>query len=248
MLRRRQAGALAMRSQAVRALMLRYLTARPGRVHDSLLHHARGGLEVFQCFPSVSSVFSQCLFVCGPRRYISSGEYIQMSGRAGRRGKDEKGTVIVCADETLDMDTCQGLMAVSVAMTGAHTHDGAWMQPRACQALCGRAHLCLLALPGSMHGHTFKHSVAATSPSSVTYVSLAECRSCAPAQLQGKPNPLLSSFRLSYYTLLNLLKRVEGGTDSLEYVIAHSFQQFQQEAARPRVRERLCTLLSWPRA
>lgn len=53
--------------------------------------------------------------------------------------------------------------------------------------------------------------------------------------LQGKPNPLLSSFRLSYYTLLNLLKRVEGGTDSLEYVIAHSFQQFQQEAARPRV-------------
>lgn len=53
--------------------------------------------------------------------------------------------------------------------------------------------------------------------------------------MQGKPNPLLSSFRLSYYTLLNLLKRVEGGTDSLEYVIAHSFQQFQQEAARPRV-------------
>jgi ATP-dependent RNA helicase DOB1 len=54
-------------------------------------------------------------------------------------------------------------------------------------------------------------------------------------RLQGKPNPLLSSFRLSYYTLLNLLKRVEGGTDSLEYVIAHSFQQFQQESARPRV-------------
>lgn len=53
--------------------------------------------------------------------------------------------------------------------------------------------------------------------------------------MQGKPNPLLSSFRLSYYTLLNLLKRVEGGTDSLEHVIAHSFQQFQQEKARPRV-------------
>lgn len=58
-----------------------------------------------------------------------------------------------------------------------------------------------------------------------------------PCTPQGKPNPLLSSFRLSYYTLLNLLKRVEGGTDSLEYVIAHSFQQFQQEAARPRVRQ-----------
>jgi ATP-dependent RNA helicase DOB1 len=61
---------------------------------------------------------------------------------------------------------------------------------------------------------------------------------------QGKPNPLLSSFRLSYYTLLNLLKRVEGGTDSLEYVIAHSFQQFQQEAARPRVRVCVCVRLT----
>jgi hypothetical protein len=58
---------------------------------------------------------------------------------------------------------------------------------------------------------------------------------CGCCCFQGTPNPLLSSFRLSYYTLLNLLKRVEGGTDSLEYVIAHSFQQFQQEAARPRV-------------
>jgi ATP-dependent RNA helicase DOB1 len=53
--------------------------------------------------------------------------------------------------------------------------------------------------------------------------------------LQGKPSPLLSSFRLSYYTLLNLMKRVEGGTHDLEYVIANSFQQFQQEQAMPKV-------------
>jgi hypothetical protein len=69
---------------------------------------------------------------------------------------------------------------------------------------------------------------------------------CVCAQPQGKPNPLLSSFRLSYYTLLNLLKRVEGGTDSLEYVIAHSFQQFQQEAARPRVRSGCAPLFPCP--
>jgi len=35
-----------------------------------------------------------------------------MSGRAGRRGKDDKGTVIVCADEDLDLETCRGLVSV----------------------------------------------------------------------------------------------------------------------------------------
>lgn len=41
-----------------------------------------------------------------------------MSGRAGRRGKDDRGTVIVCADDDLDKDTCQGLMAVSGGCCG----------------------------------------------------------------------------------------------------------------------------------
>lgn len=44
----------------------------------------------------------------------------------------------------------------------------------------------------------------------------------------GKPAPLLSTFRLSYYTILNLLSRAEGQFTA-EHVIRHSFHQFQYE-------------------
>ena len=60
-----------------------------------------------------------------------------MSGRAGRRGKDDQGLAIMMVDDKLDEATCRDIVA-------------------------------------------------------------------------GRPSPLVSSFRLSYYTLLNIMRRLEG--------------------------------------
>ena len=54
----------------------------------------------------------------------------------------------------------------------------------------------------------------------------------------GDASPLQSTFRLSYYTLLNLLSRSEGLYNT-EYVISHSFHQFQYEKQVPAQKRKL---------
>ena len=48
----------------------------------------------------------RCLFL----RQITSGEYIQMSGRAGRRGKDERGIVVLIIDERMNPTTAKEIV------------------------------------------------------------------------------------------------------------------------------------------
>ncbi|KAL6759568.1 HUA enhancer 2 [Haematococcus lacustris] len=117
--------------------------------------------------PARTVVFTQLRKWDGEQqRLMTSGEYIQMSGRAGRRGKDDKGIAIMMVAEDVD--------------------------EAAVRNMC-----------------------------------------------QGKPSPLMSSFKLSYYTMLNMLRRMEGGDSSMEFVIRNSFQQFQQERQLPEVEQQL---------
>ncbi|GKV00378.1 hypothetical protein SLEP1_g13072 [Rubroshorea leprosula] len=101
-------------------------------------------------------------------RYIGSGEYIQMSGRAGRRGKDERGICVIMVDEQMEMNMLKDMVL-------------------------------------------------------------------------GKPAPLVSTFRLSYYSILNLMSRAEGQI-SAEHVIRNSFHQFQYEKALPGIGEKVSKL------
>ena len=61
--------------------------------------------------PAKTVVFTELeKFDGNKNRYLTGGEYIQMSGRAGRRGLDEKGITMVILKKKIDPEKCREIM------------------------------------------------------------------------------------------------------------------------------------------
>ena len=56
-------------------------------------------------------IFTKCQKWDGVKTcWLTSGEYIQMSGRSGRRGKDDRGIVIQMLEEKTEPSVCNGIL------------------------------------------------------------------------------------------------------------------------------------------
>lgn len=73
--------------------------------------------------PAKTVVFTNVRKFDGDKfRWITSGEYIQMSGRAGRRGIDERGICILMVDEKLEPSTAKMMLKGSVDCLNSAFH------------------------------------------------------------------------------------------------------------------------------
>jgi ATP-dependent RNA helicase DOB1 len=73
--------------------------------------------------PAKTVVFTNVRKFDGDRfRWLSSGEYIQMSGRAGRRGIDLRGICILMVDEKMEPSTAKMMLKGSADSLNRSVH------------------------------------------------------------------------------------------------------------------------------
>ncbi|KAH9696653.1 DExH-box ATP-dependent RNA helicase DExH9 [Citrus sinensis] len=93
---------------------------------SNILPLLKRGIETFSIglnMPAKTVVFTNVRKFDGDKfRWISSGEYIQMSGRAGRRGIDERGICILMVDDKMEPSTAKMMLKGSADSLNSAFH------------------------------------------------------------------------------------------------------------------------------